>query len=310
MSSESDGDAWSYASVTTTARALQRGLGRGALGAMLDPAGPELVADCLRRDYRWDWQVDEREVYLARLVRDLRLPVAGVTARLFTAPGEGSDDGHRFELTVGVVEALGRAGVDEAVEEIRRCVQEGERWLDVLHTVAASWPPTWWEDLLPAVLGRLDAAAERDVLWLSAPWPRWALHDRRIAKAVEAANSRPRPSRPFADTPTDALLAILRGPAGADDRRLVLWELRRRLPQPELLPVGGCWRHMATPPMYRRCWPAGSGWMPALTTGAAMTNWLQDWPGLADQRWSAPYLASGDCGPAPTPTNDPATCAR
>lgn len=202
---------------------------------MVDPAGPELVADCLRRDYRWDWQVDEREVYLARLVRDLRLPVAGVTARLFTASREGSGDGHRFELTVGVVEALGRAGVDEAVEEIRRCVREGERWLDVLQTVAASWPATWWEDLLPAVLGRLDAAAEPDVLWLSAPWPRWALHDRRIAKAVEAANSRPKPSRPFADTPTDALLAILRRPAGADDRRLVLWELRRRPPQPELL---------------------------------------------------------------------------
>ncbi|MEU6076017.1 hypothetical protein [Micromonospora sp. NPDC047074] len=82
---------WHYADPRTLAGALQHGLGRGAHRALVDPTAPELIADCLRRDYRWFWHVDEREVYLARLVRDLRLPVSPITARLHAAAPEEAD---------------------------------------------------------------------------------------------------------------------------------------------------------------------------------------------------------------------------
>src|SRR4051812_27042796 len=87
---------WHYESPRTLAGALQRGLGRGAHDAADDPAAPGLVMDCIRRDHRWDWQVDEREVYLARLVRDLRLPAAPIAAQLFSAPPDDLDDDNAF----------------------------------------------------------------------------------------------------------------------------------------------------------------------------------------------------------------------
>lgn len=105
---------------------------------MSDPSAPTLVADCLRRDYRWDWQVDERDVYLARLVRDLRLPVEPIAARLFHAPAEKADDDNEFATTLGVLEVLGRAGLDGVVDEVRRYITHGERWLEALTTVAIS----------------------------------------------------------------------------------------------------------------------------------------------------------------------------
>lgn len=226
---------WHYASPRTLTGALQHGLGRGAHRAMSDPAAPDLVADCLRRDYRWDWWVDERKVYLARLVRDLRLPVEPIAARLFAAPPEESDDDNEFTNTLGVLEVLGHASVDGVVDEVRRYIREGERWLEAVQTVASSWPAAWWDDLYPIVLGRLDAVARDQALWLSPPWTGWAARDERIADAVDAAQRRPTMLRPFADEPTAALLAVLREPSRAADWRPALRELRRRPPDPALL---------------------------------------------------------------------------
>ena len=64
---------WHYGPANTVAGELQRGLGRGAHHVLRDGAA-DLVLGCLRRDYRWDWQVDDRCLYLARLVRDLGIP--------------------------------------------------------------------------------------------------------------------------------------------------------------------------------------------------------------------------------------------
>src|SRR5262245_30399842 len=102
MSSDTDG--WHYASVNTVSGALQRGLGRGAHQVASTPDAPDLVTACLRRDYRWDWQVDERDVYLARLVRDLRMPIAPITAQLRDAPPPDSDDDNVFAVALGVFE--------------------------------------------------------------------------------------------------------------------------------------------------------------------------------------------------------------
>ncbi|MFG2058107.1 hypothetical protein ACGFI9_29210 [Micromonospora sp. NPDC048930] len=226
---------WHYASPRTLAGALQRGLGRGAYQALVDPTAPALVIDCLRRDHRWFWQVDEREVYLARLVRDLRLPARPIVARLSAAPSEESDDDNEFANTLAVLEVLGRAGYDGVVEEIRSYLRDGERWLDVVQTVARSWPVEWWDDLRKAISGRLDTANPDRLLWRSPPWTTWADRDARIGAAVDAARRPLGPPRPFAGTASTALLDLLGDPGRAADWRPALRELRRRPPEPALL---------------------------------------------------------------------------
>ncbi|MCU7731157.1 hypothetical protein ODJ79_46235 [Actinoplanes sp. KI2] len=229
-------DSWRYRSPQTLAGALQHGLGRGAYEAMFDPAGPELVADCLRRDYRWDRGVDEREIYLARLVRDLRMPIEQVSAVLFGAPARDADRDHAFATVLGVLEVLGRAGVDGAAEEVRRYIAEGDRWLEALDTVAGLWPPERWDGLYPVVLGRLDEAVREDAVWRGLPWSRWADHDPRIAAAIRAVEARARPVvRRFSDESDAVLLAILAEPARAGDWDPALRELNRRPPDPHLI---------------------------------------------------------------------------
>jgi len=203
---------------------------------MSDPAAPELVADCLRRDYRWDWQVDEREIYLARLVRDLRMPIEQVAAGLFDAPAPAADRGHAFATVLGVLDVLGRAGVDGAAAEVRRYIAAGDRWLEALDTVAGSWPVESWDDLCPAVLGRLDVAVREDAVWRGLPWSRWAEREPRIEAAIRAVEARARPVvRRFADESDGALLAMLAEPARAGDWGPALRELNRRPPDPHLI---------------------------------------------------------------------------
>jgi hypothetical protein len=204
---------------------------------MTDPTGPDLVMACIRRDHRWDWQVDDREIYLARLVRDLPLPVEAITARLYAAPPQHADDDNEFDLTLGVLNVLARAGVREVVEEIRQYVRAGDRWVEAMETIAGSWPQTWWDDLYPTVADRFAPTVPDTLLWRSPPWTSWAQRDARIAAAIEADAERlaARPPRPFRDTPTPTLLALLADPNRAGDWRLALRELRRRAPEPALL---------------------------------------------------------------------------
>jgi ribosomal protein S28E/S33 len=154
-----------YDPSTTIAGQLQRGLGRGAVEAR-DAAA---VYACVRHDHRWWWSLDERAVYLARLIRDLGLSVAPLTDRLH-AP-DPDDDNHEFTNTLEVLEVLGRAGVDGVVDEVRRYVAEGPRWQEVLETVARRWPVELWDDLLPVVRERVDG------LVFGQPWERWAARD-------------------------------------------------------------------------------------------------------------------------------------
>ncbi|MFE2408785.1 hypothetical protein ACFXDE_10610 [Kitasatospora sp. NPDC059408] len=70
---------YEYAPAGTLPGLLQRGRGLGALMAAEDPAAAAgLVYGCLRWEWRWDRQADERALYLARLVRDLALPLGPV----------------------------------------------------------------------------------------------------------------------------------------------------------------------------------------------------------------------------------------
>ncbi|WP_433218522.1 hypothetical protein ACQP00_12710 [Dactylosporangium sp. CS-047395] len=172
-------DDWHYLPTRTRAGALQRGLGRGAVRARQDPAAPELVYACIRRDHRW-LPLDDRAVYLARLVRDLELPIGPIAARLFAA----TDETGEFTHVLRVAEALGRAGNDDMVESLRRYVQIGHYWREALGTIAAAWPANWWDDLLPVAADRLTSAGRALHLPPGAPWGEWAGRDERIREAV------------------------------------------------------------------------------------------------------------------------------
>ncbi|MBE1493982.1 hypothetical protein H4696_001082 [Amycolatopsis lexingtonensis] len=103
----------------------------------------------MRRDYRWDRQVDERAVYLARLVLDVELSIDPIVEQLWRTGRNTGYDGNRFGQSVDVLAALARIPVTAAVDALREYVGEGERWVEVLQAVAGTWPGEWWDDLAP-----------------------------------------------------------------------------------------------------------------------------------------------------------------
>ncbi|WP_203836041.1 HEAT repeat domain-containing protein [Winogradskya humida] len=184
-----------YESSATTLGALQRGLGRGVFGDLSDALA------VLRDDYRWDG-VDERAVYLARLVRDFDLPVPSLTSSL---------------QNLDVLSVLGRCGVLSAVDALHDYVRSGPQWVEVLETVAVDWPLEMWDDLRPVALARLAPGAR---VW-GKPWKHWGL----AAPLVRPAR------RLLGDRTTEELLALL-----SDD---AVRELNRRGPHPALLDLAG-----------------------------------------------------------------------
>ncbi|MET8539080.1 hypothetical protein ABZW03_00255 [Kitasatospora sp. NPDC004799] len=97
-----------YAPPTTLLGLLQRGRGQGALIAAEDRSTvADLVHGCIRWEWRWDRQADHRDLYLARLIRDLELPLAPVVDLL------SGDEGTR-DRAAAVLERLARGGSAEA----------------------------------------------------------------------------------------------------------------------------------------------------------------------------------------------------
>ncbi|MFF2039273.1 hypothetical protein ACFVVX_02495 [Kitasatospora sp. NPDC058170] len=111
---------YEHAPAHTLPGLLQRGRGLGARMAAEDPAAAaELVYGCIRWDWRWD-SVDQRALYLARLVRDSAAPLGPVVKML--ARGEGVR-----ERATGVLELLALDGPGEAGDALRACAREGKR---------------------------------------------------------------------------------------------------------------------------------------------------------------------------------------
>ncbi|MFF3003088.1 hypothetical protein ACFVTF_09810 [Kitasatospora sp. NPDC057940] len=111
---------YEYAPAGTLPGLLQRGRGLGAQMAAEDPAAAaELVYGCIRWDWRWDREADDRHLYLARLVRDLELPVGPIVELL------AGDEDTCLRAT-GVLELLALGGSAEARAALRSHVGEGE----------------------------------------------------------------------------------------------------------------------------------------------------------------------------------------
>ncbi|MGW4897641.1 hypothetical protein ACWEQL_36140 [Kitasatospora sp. NPDC004240] len=104
---------WEYAPAGTLPGLLQRGRGLGARMAAEDrSAAAELVYGCVR----WEWRgdvADRRALYLARLLRDLELPLGPVTGLL-----GGADEGAR-RRAAEVLGLLALGGSQEAGEALR-----------------------------------------------------------------------------------------------------------------------------------------------------------------------------------------------
>ncbi|MGA5816523.1 hypothetical protein ACPC54_01475 [Kitasatospora sp. NPDC094028] len=121
MPEETEDDADYYAPSKTLLGQLQRGRGEGAIRAARNPAeAADLVYACVRRDWRWDWLVDDRSLYLARLIRDLELPLGPVVEVLTT----GDEYGH--DRAAEILRLLARGGSEEAREAVRLHVREEE----------------------------------------------------------------------------------------------------------------------------------------------------------------------------------------
>ncbi|MFI5531945.1 hypothetical protein ACIA8O_25775 [Kitasatospora sp. NPDC051853] len=182
---------WCYSDPGQLLGALQAGHGVGALRAPQDPDAAGLVHACIRTDHRW-WQlIDQREVYLARLVRDLGMDIGPVVRWLWTRDRADpwTEQGAGFRLTAGVLEALARAGDAEAEHQLLRYVHTGRRWLHVLQLIAAKWPVERWSGLRARVSERLSESESEDVcgpLWSGdEPWRTWAPGDEHITGSAD-----------------------------------------------------------------------------------------------------------------------------
>lgn len=214
-----------YAPPDTLEGLLQRGRGLGALRALDAPeAAAAAVVEVVRRDWRWDTLVDDRALYLARLIRESGLAPDPVLALL-----AGDEDD--CERATRMLELLALSGSVEAREALRAYVREGEHWTDVLESVADAWPVEWWDDLSGVARARLGG--ERPRLWRSAPWTRWRV----------GAETHP-PVRPRRPHPVDVgpsgtrVLEILADGGSARHTRIeALRSLAGRPPEPGLLPL-------------------------------------------------------------------------
>ncbi|GAA2832831.1 hypothetical protein RMN57_11605 [Kitasatospora sp. CM 4170] len=212
---------YEYAPAGTLIGLVQRGRGLGArMAAEVPEAAAELVYGCIRWDWRWDGQVDDRHLYLARLVRDLALPVGPVVDVL--AGGEDA-----CERATRVLELLALGGSAEAREALQAYVRKGEHWRDVLESVADAWPVEWWDDL--ADVARERSTGDTEDLW-GEPWDRWGL----AVPRPEPERGRPAP----AEGETSArLLELLADPAELGRWPEAVRVLAGREPEPELLPL-------------------------------------------------------------------------
>jgi hypothetical protein len=227
-------------------------------------AAAELVGGLFRTDWRWD-AVDDRALYLARLVGELGLPLEPLTA-LLIAPG--ADTPYRWEQASDVLELLARGGSEQAREALRTYVARGEHWQDVLVTLAAGWPVEWWDDLAMVASSRL--AGEEPDLWRSEPWVRWRERGTLTTAGTRTRATRPRVGRPGKALPEltgGQLLALLADPGKPDRVKTgALRELSGRPPEPGLIPLVSSLRSSTGLPQG----PSGQEELPLPLLGAAV----------------------------------------
>jgi hypothetical protein len=165
---------------------LQRGLGRAARRAAGRPGTGEFVYDCIRRDPRWDHQVESRSLFYARLIVDLELSACPIADHLADPADSIDDDPWRASLAIDVLADLLRLSRREVAAPLRRYAEEGTHWFDALHALTEFGDPTLATGLDEVAVDRCD---DDDLHWLviepdNAVIRDWAERQPRIALAV------------------------------------------------------------------------------------------------------------------------------
>ncbi|WP_246052568.1 hypothetical protein [Actinocorallia herbida] len=244
---------------------LQRGLGRAARRAARTRGSGEFVYDCVRRDPRWDRQVESRSLYYARLIVDLELPVHPLSDHLFDPADADDGDEWRASLTIDTLTDLVRLSRREAAAPLRRYAADGAHWFEALDALVSLGDPALVPGLGAVAAARCD---EDDLHWLvddpgNPVIRQWAAEYPVIAEAVSRRGSGPTPrarehARPTGSDGELVALAHQRSDASVE----AILELgRRRSPAlfdlaEEFLPEGaGRWRGVICRAL-RECGPA------------------------------------------------------
>ncbi|MET9682758.1 HEAT repeat domain-containing protein [Streptomyces coeruleorubidus] len=178
---------------------LQRGRGDGTLHALTAPRPEALAAlnQCVLRDPRHDWQVENRSLYYARLYLDLNGELDAVEAHLFDAEDVLDTDESRTGLALAVLGHLASYGRRDALELLRRYAAHGSNWAWALDELALRDDDAGLRALAAPVLARFPADPEGDAELAATvrdafeprPWRLWAEDPREsIATRVRAAH--------------------------------------------------------------------------------------------------------------------------
>ncbi|MEU4582444.1 hypothetical protein AB0F92_10195 [Kitasatospora aureofaciens] len=158
---------YEYAPAGTLPGLLQRGRGLGALMAAEDPgAAAELVYGCIRWEWCWDPRVDERGRYLARLIRDLELPLGPVVEVL-----SGAEEARARAVRVlgllalgGSAEAREALGARGALGALGAMGASASAWRERAGAGAGSAVGHGEERDVPALVAELERA------WVDRAW--------------------------------------------------------------------------------------------------------------------------------------------
>ncbi|OIJ92547.1 hypothetical protein BIV25_27240 [Streptomyces sp. MUSC 14] len=177
---------------------LQRGRGDGTLHALTAPRAEALAAlnQCVLRDPRQDWQVENRSLYYARLYLDLNGELDAIAAHLFGPEDVLDTDESRTGLALAVLGHLASYGRLDALELLRRYAATGSSWAWALDELALRDDDAGLRALAAPVLARFGTDAEGEAELAAAvrdafeprPWRLWAEDPREsIATRVRAA---------------------------------------------------------------------------------------------------------------------------
>ncbi|MFJ4835223.1 HEAT repeat domain-containing protein [Streptomyces sp. NPDC088747] len=177
---------------------LQRGRGDGTLHALTAPRAEALAAlnQCVLRDPRHDWQVENRSLYYARLYLDLSGELDEIERHLFDVEDVLDDCESRTGLALAVLGHLASYGRQDALRLLREYAASGANWAWALDELALRDDDAGLRALAAPVLARFAADEEGEAALAATvrdafeprPWRLWADDPREsIGTRVRAA---------------------------------------------------------------------------------------------------------------------------
>ncbi|MFD5320562.1 HEAT repeat domain-containing protein [Streptomyces sp. NPDC127098] len=163
---------------------LQRGRGDGWLHALAAPRAEAVAAleRCVLHDPRWDWRLEHRSLYYARLYVELGADLDAITDHLFRPDDAVRPEEERTGLALSVLGHLTSYGDREALRLLRRYAVEGANWRWALDELAVRDDDAGLRGLGPRILLRFPHTEEGEAALTAAvrdsfeprPWHVWA----------------------------------------------------------------------------------------------------------------------------------------